>query len=589
MPTLPEGAQVTDATMTLTILNGTSSASNINAYQVTGGNWASDSITWANMPSTNTRLAANISHNNLTKYTFSCRVAAQYWYRNHPNGDRSNYGFMFCYSDETIDDYNAVYSADCSSASKRPAMVIYYTGEDDSSDSTPDFEAAESIALDSRKYIDITGANEEKIYKFIPPIGGEYLFYSSNATSLGDPYITVYSSNGSVLHSNDDSGGNNNFRLSATLLRGNTYYIGVKHTGNGVGPFYLNILIACSTTEIADSSLRNVGSSLYLDSHQDILEQQTYSTMAYNHWQIQKQSDGYFTIQAAYADQKYVGISSTSTGTNNIRIYSTLSDNTRWKIYVKSTGKMLIEPKNAKGKVLYAPNYSNGTDLQLVNISHYGNNLHEWKIECQSNAPLEGQQGKAWCWAAAARMFAKHYDPSVSRTQVEAVIEVAGLLGDYGGGALQTADAIAYYLEDDAALDLQYVDAISERKRYSEDVLRRFINDGHVVLVNRGRYENNDRKGGHAILIVGYNTLYQNGELQYRYIINDPWPEDEPDEWVIPQDGIDGQVLLRSYQWICNGNYAVLGEAPEEDPRIWDSLVTVVTDYSSDTISPMWN
>jgi hypothetical protein len=126
MPTLPEDAQVTDATMTLTILNGTSTASNINAYQVTGGNWESGTITWANMPSTNTRLAANISHNNLTKYTFSCRVAAQYWYRNHPNGDRNNYGIMLRYYDETIADYNAVYSADCSSENKRPSLVIFY-------------------------------------------------------------------------------------------------------------------------------------------------------------------------------------------------------------------------------------------------------------------------------------------------------------------------------------------------------------------------------------------------------------------------------------------------------------------------------
>lgn len=126
MPTLPEGATITAATMTLTLTNGTDTASNAIAYQV-GSDWESGTIAWANMPSLGTPQAFNISHNNMTQYRFSCLEAVKEWYTDSTTGQNQNYGIMLRYYDETVDDYNAVYSADYTDESKRPLLSITYT------------------------------------------------------------------------------------------------------------------------------------------------------------------------------------------------------------------------------------------------------------------------------------------------------------------------------------------------------------------------------------------------------------------------------------------------------------------------------
>lgn len=178
MPTLPEDAEITGATMSLTMVSGTSTAANASAYKVTGGDWESDTITWANKPTLNTLLVANISHNNKTGYSFNCKSTVQFWYKDNTTGNRYNYGFMIRYADETIADYNAVYSADCSTSSKRPSLTITYNGSDDGSDSGaddgPDFSSATTITLDAKKYAGALDSNEVKYYKFVPPVSAEY-------------------------------------------------------------------------------------------------------------------------------------------------------------------------------------------------------------------------------------------------------------------------------------------------------------------------------------------------------------------------------------------------------------------------------
>ena len=114
MPTIPEGATIFRATMSLQLTSGASTAYTANAYKVTGGDWASDTITWANQPAAGISHTSNISHNNLTGYTFSCLNAIHAWYNGSPTGQHDNYGIMLRYNDETISDYNAVYSADYS-------------------------------------------------------------------------------------------------------------------------------------------------------------------------------------------------------------------------------------------------------------------------------------------------------------------------------------------------------------------------------------------------------------------------------------------------------------------------------------------
>lgn len=50
MPTIPAGATIIAATMTLYLTSGTSTAANASAFQVTGGDWTSGTIQWSNKP-----------------------------------------------------------------------------------------------------------------------------------------------------------------------------------------------------------------------------------------------------------------------------------------------------------------------------------------------------------------------------------------------------------------------------------------------------------------------------------------------------------------------------------------------------------
>ena len=111
--------------MTVNIVSGTSTAYNAKASQVTGS-WESGTIQWSNMPTIGSVLEDNISHNNKTKYQFSCLTVVQHWYDGSTTGQNENYGIMLQYADDTVADYNSFYSADCTDATMRPSMTISY-------------------------------------------------------------------------------------------------------------------------------------------------------------------------------------------------------------------------------------------------------------------------------------------------------------------------------------------------------------------------------------------------------------------------------------------------------------------------------
>ena len=127
MPTIPSNATITAATQTLYITSGTDTGSTAGAYIVTGGDWASDTITWDNRPTAATTIQASISHNNFSYYRFSCLSAVHKWYTGSTIGKNANYGITVRYTDETINDYNAFYSADYSVEAGRPQLSINYT------------------------------------------------------------------------------------------------------------------------------------------------------------------------------------------------------------------------------------------------------------------------------------------------------------------------------------------------------------------------------------------------------------------------------------------------------------------------------
>lgn len=198
-----------------------------------------------------------------------------------------------------------------------------------------------------------------------------------------------------------------------------------------------------------------------------------------------------------------------------------------------------------------------------------------------------------WCWATSARMMSRYYYPAVSRTQSQAVTHVKGQLVNYGGWENESRDAILYYIDNVTGdtPDLRYCisDGSASCRIFSETTLKKFLNDGHVVYITRSWYNSsNNRTGGHAYVVSGYTTSYNGSEIEYKYIVHDPWPADGATRlWSDTPDVTSGQILTRTYEWICNGK--TVGSTEENDNGIWEGFVVVNTPYSTDTILPAYD
>ena len=273
---------------------------------------------------------------------------------------------------------------------------------------------------------------------------------------------------------------------------------------------------------------------------------------------------------------------------------STLTDGMKWKVEKTTSGAYKIIPKTGEANdYVLATGTSFGTNnVNLVqgDFIQNGSYRDEWFFEVRLNTTLEGQKWSNWCWVASARMFSNHYY-NITRTQNQAVQFVKGVVVNEGGWENESQNAIGYYISNisGASLNMQNVisNGSSNCRRYPENVLRHFLDDGHAVFITRSWYDGTTRTGGHSILIIGYVTKTVNNEVQYRYIIYNPWPASEPDPWDSPTV-TSGQSYLRSYQWICNG----LNALPDDggtDHGIWEGYVTVVTSYSNDSVLPIWN
>ena len=168
----------------------------------------------------------------------------------------------------------------------------------------------------------------------------------------------------------------------------------------------------------------------------------------------------------------------------------------------------------------------------------------EWTIAkigyMSETATLEGQQTGSWCWAAAARMFAKQDSTNfnVNKSQDNAALYVFDkhyaeqnpdkdhqTFGLYDvGDALR---AINYYrnIEQTAAfadgtdlLNDQSFATLYENQTFSETQLLSFLNQGQAIYISRLSF--NSALPGHAILIYGYVII----DGDYWYLIRDPWP-----------------------------------------------------------------
>ncbi len=84
--------------------------------------WSPETVTWENQP-TYYNLNSTSDHHNMQYYEFDITEITHDWYKS----SLPNYGLMFTYADETIDDYNSVYSSDVGIAAYCPVFTYEYS------------------------------------------------------------------------------------------------------------------------------------------------------------------------------------------------------------------------------------------------------------------------------------------------------------------------------------------------------------------------------------------------------------------------------------------------------------------------------
>ena len=343
-------------------------------------NWTESSITWnTTTGNISTVLQATATLGNNAWSYFDITNLVKCWKNGTYN---ASCGFIMQGATETAD--SNFYSSEAAT-SNWPYIEITYLSQGTGGGNS--FANAETTQFGDIKTVHPVIKNEKRYFKFTPTVSGEYMFFSIRES--GDPMMWLYNSNYVLIDDDDDSGSASNFRLTAMLTAGNTYYIALGHFDIRAGEYELHILRDAGTAN-GTYYLKNVGTTYYLDIHgpnaQEKVHQWAYHTGTQLKWKLTRDSNGYYTIQSMYGDQKYVAISSTVVGADNVVLISSVTDYARWKIYRDAENHLYLEPKYAKGTTMYVPNYNQGTEIQLVTTSTNNNNRNKWILSSSANS-----------------------------------------------------------------------------------------------------------------------------------------------------------------------------------------------------------
>lgn len=317
---------------------------------------------------------------------------------------------------------------------------------------------------------------------------------------------------------------------------------------------------------------RNMESGLYVDieglsmTEGTSIEESEFVGDEKQQWIVEHVADeaGYVRIKSVYSGL-YIGSDYMWSAVNQ---YDDVTDDTLWRFEQTATENAKLVNK-ATGKVMSSNSWSTtGGDLTTETYTADGAYWDEWEviiIGAMQYVELEGQQETQWCWVTAARMFVKNYYSPITKTQAQAVEYVKGSVVNASGYVYEAKMAMDYYVSEFNEDGFTTTHKI--RQIYSEEVLQRFLDDGHVIYILRGWYPNLEdstiRTSGHMVLIIGYVYI----DNQCRFIVQDPLPEDV------------GATKICSYQYLVNGS-----SVQDGDIGIWEETLVVTTDYAHDTI-----
>ncbi len=261
---------------------------------------------------------------------------------------------------------------------------------------------------------------------------------------------------------------------------------------------------------------------------------------------------------------------------------STIGSYQTWKMTRSEKGNWIIRPQatEAINQCLY---FNSGTNVTISIYNNDADDRDEWvlaEIGYASEVELEAQQTDVWCWAAAARMFAKHYHSDLDKTQKEAAEAIKGDAAYIAGGDFaEQEQAIAYYTQG------AVIDTFSpvQPKIYSLEILRRYLDSGNVLIASIRGYDvfvdevTEEASVGlvsrHAFLIYGY-VVIDNGVW---LLIKDPSPI------------MEGCTYMVSYHMFCMGEQygddrdPVYAHSEDEllTRQAWFGVVARQTSYGS--------
>lgn len=356
-------------------------AKTVNLYALTSNStWTETSLTWSTVGTISSTLQASASVGGGAWSGFNITNLVKGWKSNSYN---INCGFILQSANEST--AGNFFSSESAEANW-PYLALTYNEIEGGGSS---FSTAVTLTLGSTQSVSINIANGTSYYTFTPTVTGTYVVQSSDYS--GDPYVWMYDSS-HVLYGSNDNGGNNanyNFWLSKTLYAGTKYYIRVGHRSTLTGSYNFTLL---RVADVKDTfyKLKNVNSGQYLDIHgpgeQILVHQWTTSEGEQQKWYLEK-IDDYYVIRSQYGNNKFVGIENTSTGVDNIKLYDTISDATKWTVYITASNNYIFEPKTAKCKALYSRDSSVGVEMRLEWIGSSGNKA-KWNINSYDYSSL---------------------------------------------------------------------------------------------------------------------------------------------------------------------------------------------------------
>ncbi len=221
-------------------------------------------------------------------------------------------------------------------------------------------------------------------YKITPAATRKYYFFSSDYADEGDPEIYLYDSSLTMIAYNCDIFKNNNFRLSVTLNAGQTYYIAARNYDMFYGAFTLNVYGPAPIASTNAYYIKNVGTGKYISvkspDTQEQVSQRAPAHISTMQWQIRHVTGTeYNKIMSEFGSNKCIGISNETANSNETVLYTNAHDMAKWNIYLLPNWKFIFEPKNSPEKILFAPDSSENTRLQITDM-WTADNKAKWEI-----------------------------------------------------------------------------------------------------------------------------------------------------------------------------------------------------------------